>query len=145
MPQILKNRCNFTVRWLLDLGNTSLEQSLRSKTLGYLFLITALSLLFGCPMSNVWLLPRKQSHSLNANHCIWATYFGPKVTGRGWISTPNWVPSGLCSNCHNPISYTPQIAENTLSRLSHSFYKMWSCPKYPKQLQLDNVVTFRLA
>ena len=33
-------------------------------------------------------------------HLILITAFelsilGPKVTGRGWISTPNWVPSGL--------------------------------------------------
>ena len=35
MPQILKSRCNFTLR----LGNTSLEQNMRSKTLGYFLFI----------------------------------------------------------------------------------------------------------
>ena len=41
MPQILKNRYNFTLRWLLDFLNTSLEQNLRLKTLDYLFFIPA--------------------------------------------------------------------------------------------------------
>ena len=30
--------------------------------------------------------------------------FGPKVTRRGWVSTPNWVPSGLWLQWHNPLS-----------------------------------------
>ena len=31
---------NFTLRWLLDLGNTSLEQTLRLKDLGFLLFIS---------------------------------------------------------------------------------------------------------
>ena len=49
MPQILKKRCNFTLRWLLDMGNTSLEQK-RLKTLNYLLFIPAVLL------AVVWLL-----------------------------------------------------------------------------------------
>ena len=41
MPQILKKRCNFNLRWFLDLGNTSLGQNLRLKTLDYLLFIPA--------------------------------------------------------------------------------------------------------
>ena len=86
MPQILKSRCNFTLRWLPDLGNTYLEQNLRLKTLDYLlfnpavlFLFLSFYLLFGCPMVNFWLLPSKQSHSPNVNHCIWVFSFWPRV------------------------------------------------------------------
>ena len=60
--------------------------------------------------------------------------FVPKVVCRGWVSTPNWVPSGLWLQWHNPLTYSPQIAENTLPRLAPTFSKMWKCPKYPKQL-----------
>ena len=70
--------------------------------------------------------------------------FGLKVTGRGWVSTTNWVPSGLWSQWHNPLSHSHQIAENTLPRLVHSFSEMWKCLQYPKQLQFDTVVAFRL-
>ena len=93
---------NFTLRWLLDLGNTSLEQNLRLKTLGYLLFIPAIYffyLLFGCPMANLWLLSSKQSHSPNVNHCIWAFSFWPKcgLGGVGWVSTCNhW---GLTCQC----------------------------------------------
>ena len=60
--------------------------------------------------------------------------FGPKVTRRGWVSTPSWVPSGIWSQWHNPLTHSPQIAENTLPRLASNFSKMWKCPQYPKQL-----------
>ena len=66
MSQVLKNRCNFAVRCLLVLGNTSVEQNLRLKTLVYLLFIPGIFfLLFGCPVTNFWLLSSKQSHSLN--------------------------------------------------------------------------------
>ena len=42
MSQMLKSRCNFTLRWLLDLRNTSLEQNLSLKTLAYLLFIPAI-------------------------------------------------------------------------------------------------------
>ena len=76
MSQILKRRCKVTPRWLLDLENTSLEQNLRLKNLGYF----SLSLLFfyllsGCHMVNFWLLLRKQSHSPDDNHCISSIIF----------------------------------------------------------------------
>lgn len=32
-------------------------------------------LLVGCPMANLWLLSRKQSHSPDVSHCIWAINF----------------------------------------------------------------------
>ena len=130
MPQILKKRCKFTLRWLLDLGNTSLEQNLRLKTLGYLLFIPAIFyLLFGCPMANFSLLLRKQYHSPDVNHCICVSIFGPKVTRRVWVSTPKWVPSGLWSQSHNPLSHSLQIAENTLPRLVPRFSKMWGFPQ----------------
>ena len=68
--------------------------------------------------------------------------FSPKVTRRGWVSTPNLVPSGppnlvpsgLWLQWHNPLTHSPQIAQNTLPRLELCFSKMWKCPQYPKQL-----------
>ena len=35
--------------------------------------------------------------------------FGRKVTRRGSVSTSNWVPSGLWSQWHNPLTHSPQI------------------------------------
>ena len=132
MPQILRNRCNFTLRWLLDLGNISLEQNLRLKTLGYLLFIPAnfLYLLFRCPMTNFWLLPSKQSQSPNNNHSIYAIKFWSTDVLRGVGSLH--LTECLVSFGHNAI--TPQIAENTLPRLKLSFSKMWKCPQYPKQV-----------
>ena len=135
MPKKLKNRCNFTIRWLLDLGNTSLEQNLKLKTLGYLLFIHAIfHLPFDCPMDNFCLLSRKKSHSPDVNHCILAINFGPKLTGRGWVSTPNLVPLGLLSQCHKPLSHSPQIAENTLPRFALSFSKMFKRSQYLKAI-----------
>ena len=33
---------------------------------------------FGCPMTEFWLLLRKQFHSLDVNHCTWAINFWAK-------------------------------------------------------------------
>ena len=61
-----KKRCNFTLRWLLDLGNTSLEQNLRLKTLGCLLFIPVIFLIyclaapwstFGCYQANSLIHP----------------------------------------------------------------------------------------
>ena len=108
MPQILKKRCNFTLRLLLDLGNTSLEQNLRLETLDCLLFIPAIFyLLFGCSMVNFWLLLRKQSHSLMLIIASGLSSFGPKVTWRGWVSTPNWVSSGIWSKWQPTYPLTP--------------------------------------
>ena len=40
-------------------------------------------LLFTCPMTNFWLLLRKQSHSPDVNHCIWAINFWSKGNSEG--------------------------------------------------------------
>ena len=90
-PKYLK-RCNFTLRWLLDLENTSLEQNLRLKTLDYFLFIPAIFyLLFGCSMTNFWLLLRKPG----VNHCIWAINFSSKGDSEGWVSTSKRLRSGL--------------------------------------------------
>ena len=125
--------CNFTLRWLLDLGNTFLEQNLRLKTLGYLLFIPAIYffyLLFGCPMTNFWLLLSKHSHSPNVNHCIWAISFWPKA-GLGEVGSVRLTECPVSFD-HNAITY--HIAENALPRLKPSFSKMWKCPQYPKQV-----------
>ena len=74
-------------------------------------------------------------------HPVWITAFGlsifsPKVSGRGRISTTNWAPSGLWWQCHDPLSHSPQIAENTLLGLTPNFYKMRKCPKNSYTLTL---------
>ena len=87
--QILKNECNFTQRWFEDFGNTSLEQSLRLKTLGYLlFIPNIFYLMFGWPIANFWLSLRKKSHSPNASHCIWTNYF---LSERDWEGLAPWT------------------------------------------------------
>ena len=111
----LKNRCNFTIRWLLDLGNTSLEQTLRLKTLGYLLFIPAIFFFFyvlsGCPMANFWLLLSKQSYSPNVNHCIGYQFLAQNWTERSWVSKPNRVPSELWSQCHNTPNWKKYSAQ----------------------------------
>ena len=134
MPQILKKRCKFTLRCLLDLEKTSCEQSLRLKTFGYFLFILAIFLsAVWLHHDHLWLLLKNHSHSPDVNHCVWAINFGPEVTWREWVSSPNWVPIVLWSQWHKPLSHSPQIAENNLPRLATRFYKMWKCPQYPKQ------------
>ena len=45
-------------------------------------------LLFGCSMANFWLLLRKQSHSPDVNHCIWAIDFWSKGDSEGLALYP---------------------------------------------------------
>ena len=131
MPEIMKKRYYFTLRWLLDLGNTSLEHNLRLKTLDYLLFISAT--FFNCCLAAPWLTFGYYWRN-SLTHLMLIIAFGvpifcPKKTRRGWVSTPNWVPSGLWSQWHNPLSHSSQIAENTLPRITPSFSKM---PKIPK-------------
>ena len=73
-----KNRCNFTLRWLLDLGNTSLKQKLRQKTLGYLLFIRAI--FFICCLAAPW--PIFGYYRANSfTHPMLITAFGPSVFG----------------------------------------------------------------
>ena len=136
MPQILKKRCNFTLRCLLDLGNTSLEQNISLKTLDYLLFIPAI--FFICYLAAQWLtFGYSLGNSLTHLMLIIASglsIFGPKVIPRGWVNTPDWVPSGLWSQWHNLLAHSPQIAENALPRLGPSFSKMWKCFQYLKRL-----------
>ena len=62
--------------------------------------------------------------------------FGPRVTWRDWVSTPNLVPSGLWSQWHKPLAHSAQIAENTLPRLAPRFSKMRKCPNTQKSYSL---------
>ena len=99
-----------------------------------LYLCYFLYLLCGCAMANFSLLSRKQSPSPNVNHCIWAICFGPKVTKRGWVSTPNWFRSGIWWQLHNPR--IPNCRKHSPQTCS----KMRKCPQYPKQLLLGHSV-----
>ena len=106
------------------MGNTSLEQNirlknfLRAKYKAELFLY----LLLGWSMANVWLLLRKQSHSCD-DHCIWAINFCSKVTRRGWVSTPNWVPSGPDYNDITHLPTHPKLHKILPSDLNSIFPK----------------------
>ena len=89
--------------------------------------------LFVCSLTAPWLTFGyywESSPCPDVNYCIWAINFCPKVARRGWVSTCNWVPSGLWSQWHNPLNHSPQIAENTLPTLEPSFSEMWKCPQY---------------
>ena len=146
MPQILKGRCNFTLRWLPDLGNTSLEQNLKLKTLGYLLFIASIFL------SAVW-LPNGQFLTVieeivfdcywgnSLTHPILLTAFGlpifvPRVTGRGWGSTPNWVPSELWSQCLNPFSHTYKLQKILSADLHPVFIKCVNAQNTQKNYSL---------
>ena len=124
MSQILKRRCKATSRWLLDLENTSLEQNLRLKNLGYFSL--SLLFFFICCVAATWpTFGYYWGNSLPHLMIITAfrqSFFGPIVTRRGWLSTSNW------SQWHNPLSHSPQIEENTLPRLEPRFPKCGNAP-----------------
>ena len=98
---------NFTLRWLLDLGNTSLEQNLRLKTWSYLLFIPAIFLI--CCLAVPW--PTFDYYRANIlTHPMLITAFGPsvfspKLDWKGWVSTPKWVPSELWLQCHNTPNY----------------------------------------
>ena len=62
--------------------------------------------------------------------------FGPRVTCRDWVSTPNLVPSGFWSQWHKPLAHSAQIPENTLPRLAPRFSKIWKGPITQKSYSL---------
>ena len=134
MSQVLKIKCNFTLRWLVDLASSFLEQSLSFELFAlypwYFFVI--------CWLAAPWLTcGYYQGNSLTHQMLITVfglSIFGRKRTCRAWVSTPNWVPSGLWSQWHNPLSHSPQIAENTLPGLVPSYFKMLNCLQYQKPL-----------
>ena len=144
MPPILKRRCKFTLRWLLDLENSSLEQN---ENLGlfafhpcYFFIccLGAPWLTFGCYWGN------------SLTHLMLITtfglsIFGPKGTWQGWVST-NWVPSGFWWQWHNPLSHSDQIVEKTLPTPAPRFSKMWNVPNTQNNYNLTlYCLAFRLA
>ena len=94
----------------------------------------------GCAMTNHWLLLKKQFHSSDVNHCIWAVNFLPKDEWEGLGL--NTLLSELLLKYHNPFSHSPELVKNTLPNFGHSFSKMWKCLQYPKQLYLDTEVAF---
>ena len=123
MSQILKNRCNFTLRWLLDLGNTYLEQNLKLKTLGYLLFM----LFFICCLAAPW---QTFGYYWGNSHIhpmlitafgLWI--FGPKMAGRS-VGSLHLTGSPVRFD-HNAI---------TLPRIAPNFSKIWKYSQYPKQL-----------
>ena len=102
-PEILRNRCNFTLRWLLDLGSTSLDQNLRLKALGYLLFIPAI--FFICCLTAPW--PTFDCYRANSfTHpmliaAFGLSVFGPELKWEDWVSASNWAPSELWSQDHN--------------------------------------------
>ena len=108
MPQIQKNRCNFILRWLIDLGNTSLEQNLRLKTLGYLRFIPASFCI--CCLFAQWptfgLFKQRVSLTQCSSLHLGYQFLTESRSERGWVSTPNWVPSELCHSTRNCRKYS---------------------------------------
>ena len=112
MHQILKDRCNVTLRWLLDLGNTFSEQNLKLKKLGYLLFIPAISSI--CCLAAPWPISGfYRGNSLTHPMLITAfglLVFGPKVIGRGYVATPNWVcPVGFDRNAITHLAIHPKL------------------------------------
>ena len=108
MPQILKNRCNFTLRYFY-----------------FLFFFSALWLPHWQLLAVIeqTVSPPPPSPP-NVNHWIWAISFWSRA-GLGGFETLHLTECQLSID-RNAI--TPQIAENTLPRLKPSFSKMWKCP-----------------
>lgn len=108
---------NFNLRCLLDLSSTSLEQNLRLKYLGYCpSPLLVFYMLFGCPMLKLWLLQRKQSHSLYVNHCVWTINFWIKID---WESHKNVEESPRSVKCLVGFEmWTFQFDWNVLTNLA---------------------------
>ena len=74
-------------------------------------------------------------------HPILLTAFGlpifvPRVTGRGWGSTPNWVPSELWSQCLNPFSHTYKLQKILSADLHPVFIKCVNAQNTQKNYSL---------
>ena len=137
MPQTLKNICNFTLRWLLAFDNISLGQRLRLKTLGYLLFISSIfCLLLGFPMANFWLLLMKQSFSSNVNHCIWGTYFGPKLNGWGWSLHLIECPLSFDHNAITHLATHPKLQKILSQDLHPVLQKCGNAPNAQKSYSL---------
>ena len=130
IPQTLKEGCKFTLRWLRDLGNTSLEQNLRLNTLGYLLFI--LAILFTCCLDAQWLTFGcywRNCHSPDANHfASRLSIFDSKVTQRGWVSTLNWVRVGVDHNGITHLATHPKSQKILSSDLHSDFLKCGNAP-----------------
>ena len=130
MPQILKKKCKFTLRWLLGLGNTSLEQNLRLETLGCLLFIAAI--FFICCLTVPWLTfgyyCRNSFTHLMLITAFGLPIFGPKVIRRGWVSRPNWVPSGLWYNGRTNLATHPKLQKILSPDLHPDFPKCGNAP-----------------
>ena len=124
------------------LGQYLIDANLTLKALIYLLFIPDIFyLLFGCPMDNFWLLSKKQSHSTDVNHCVWAIKFWPKGQ-----QEPHKKVAFLCLvRClvgfepgtfqfdHNALTHlAPLYSENTLPRSAPQF-SIWKCPQYLKK------------
>ena len=133
MSQILKKRCN--PKMVSRHGKHLLTAKSKAENFGLLALYPCyfFYLLFGCSMVNFWLFLRKQSHSLDVNHRIWAINFWSKGDSEG-LGLYSWVSSELWSQWNDPLTHSPQIAKTTLPRLAPTFSKMWKSLQYRKQL-----------
>ena len=93
MAPILKKRCKFTLRWLLDLENSSLEQNENFGVICFLSLLF-FYLLFGCPMANFWLLLLASSKALRSyDVSLWALR---SVVGPTFFHKALWDEFGKC-------------------------------------------------
>ena len=144
MPPILKKRCKFNPKMASRLGKLFLRAKWELWVIGFLSL-----LFFICCLAAPWLTFSYYWGNSLTHLMLITTFglsmFGPKVTWKVWVSITNWVSSGLWCQWHNPLSHSPQIAENTVPATAPRFSKMWKCPQYPKQLYLDTVVALSLA
>ena len=128
----------FTLIWFLDLGNTSLERNLRLKSLGCLHFMPAIFCI--CCLDAPWItFGYYWGNSLT--HLVLTTafevsIFGPKVTRRSWVSTPNWVPIWLWSQWYKPLTPTcwknspqtcTQISQNVELPLIPKAVIAWDC------------------
>ena len=126
------------------LGKQLLRTKSKAENFGWYALYPCF--LFICCLAAPWLIfgycwRNSLTHLMLIIAFRWSI-FGRKVTRRGSVSTSNWVPSGLWSQWHNPLTHSPQIAKNTLPKLAPSFSKIW---KYHQCSQcLQNSFSLRL-
>ena len=144
--QILKKKCNFTLSWLLDFGNTSLEQNLRLKTVknkkqNLRLIVCSLSLIvcfFSC-FTAPWLIFGSYSGNSLTHLMSLTLHLGYQCLVQRWL---RGIGSLLLIECpvgfdHNEITHLPNHPK-LQKKLSQDLHLV--CPKcgnanqYPEQL-----------
>ena len=151
IPQILKERCKFTLRWLRDLGNTSLEKNLRMKTSGYLLFI--LFILLNCCLDAPWLTFGFYWRNSVTHLMLTPLHLGYHFLIQRWLG---WVGSlhliefwvGVDHNGITHLAIHPKLQKILSPYLHSGFSKCGNAPNtqnsYSLMLEMSTIKTTRL-